>query len=143
MLVGYIAEIIIFSQALSESDRKTVNGYLNTKYNLGMSASNIPVNLTFNSFTIGANISYRQVVTITANVSTASKVTFRARNTIIPGCKNKLTSATSPFIATCTWKPSIRGSAVLTASAVPTAAGGTLVNATPITLTISNRSGAR
>ena len=143
MLVGDIAEIIIFSQALSESDRKTVNGYLNTKYNLGMSASNIPVNLTFNSFTIGANISYRQVVTITANVSTASKVTFRARNTIIPGCKNKLTSATSPFIATCTWKPSIRGSAVLTASAVPTAAGGTLVNATPITLTISNRSGAR
>jgi len=143
MLVGDIAEIIIFSQALSESDRKTVNGYLNTKYNLGMSASNIPVNLTFNSLTIGANVSYRTVVTITANVSTAAKVTFRARNTVIPGCKNKLTSATSPFIATCTWRPSIRGSAVVTASAVPTAAGGTLVNAAPITLAISNRSGAR
>jgi len=143
MLVGDIAEIIIFSQALSESDRKIVNGYLNTKYNLGMSASNIPVNLTFNSLTIGANVSYRKAVTVTANVSTAAKVTFKARNVIIPGCKNKLTSATSPFIATCTWRPSIRGSAVLTASAVPTAAGGTLVNATPITLAISNRSGAR
>ena len=143
MLVGDIAEIIIFSQALSESDRKTVNGYLNTKYNLGMSASNIPVNLTFDSLTIGANVSYRKVVTITANVSTAAKVTFKARNVVIPGCKNKLTSATSPFIATCTWRPSIRGSAVVTASAVPTAAGGTLVNAAPITLAISNRSGAR
>jgi hypothetical protein len=140
---GDIAEIIIFNQALSESDIKTVNGYLNTKYNLGISASNIPVNLTFDSLTIGANVSYRQVVTITANVSTAAKVTFKARNVVIPGCKNKLTSATSPFIATCTWRPSIRGSAVLTASAVPTTAGGTLVNAAPITLAISNRSGAR
>jgi hypothetical protein len=142
-LTGDIAEIIIFSQALSDADRKTVNGYLNTKYNLGMSTSNIPVNLTFNSLTIGANISYRQVVTITANVSTAAKVTFKARNVVIPGCKNKLTSATSPFIVTCTWRPSIRGSAVLTASAIPTAAGGTLVSATPITLAISNRTGAR
>jgi hypothetical protein len=143
MLVGDIAEIIIFSQALSESDRKTVNGYLNSKYNLGMSAENIPVNVTFNSFTIASNASFRNPVTITANVSTASKVTFKARNIIIPGCKNKLTSATSPFVATCSWRPSIRGSTVITASAIPVAAGGSSASATPITLTISNRAGVR
>ena len=143
MLVGDIAEIIIFSQALSESDRKTVNGYLNSKYNLGMSAENIPVNVTFNSFTIASNASFRNPVTITANVSTASKVTFKARNIIIPGCKNKITSATSPFVATCSWRPSIRGSTVITASAIPVAAGGSSASATPITLTISNRSGVR
>ena len=143
MLVGDIAEIIIFSQALSESDRKTVNGYLNSKYNLGMSAENIPVNVTFNSFTIASNASFRNPVTITANVSTASKVTFKARNIIIPGCKNKLTSATSPFVATCSWRPSVRGSTVITASAIPVAAGGSSASATPITLTISNRAGVR
>ena len=143
MLVGDIAEIIIFSQALSESDRKTVNGYLNSKYNLGMSAENIPVNVTFNSFTIASNASFRNPVTITANVSTASKVTFKARNIIIPGCKNKITSATSPFVATCSWRPSIRGSTVITASAIPVAAGGSSASATPITLTISNRAGVR
>jgi len=142
-LIGDIAEIIIFSQALSDADRKTVNGYLNTKYNLGMSADNIPVNLVFNSLTIGANAMYRKPVTITASVSAAAKVTFRARNMIIPGCKNKPTSASSPFVATCTWKPSVRGSTTVTATAVLASAGGTSTSATPITATISNRTSAR
>lgn len=143
-LIGDIAEIIIFSQVLSDADRKTVNGYLNTKYNLGMSAGNIPVaNAVFNSLTLGAGATYRQAVTITANVSVESRVTFRARNVIIPGCKNKLTSATSPFIATCSWKPSVRGTTSITATAVPTGAGISSAVATPVTLTVNNRSGAR
>ena len=142
-LIGDVAEIIIFSQALSDADRKTVNGYLNTKYNLGMLAANIPTSLTFSSLTIGANASYRKAVTITATVSAAAKVTFRARNVIIPGCKNRPTSASSPFIATCSWKPSVRGSAVVTASAVLSGAGGTSASATPVVATVSNRNGAR
>jgi hypothetical protein len=142
-LIGDIAELIIFDQAMSEADRKTVNGYLNTKYNLGMSAGNIPVNLIFNSLTLSGSASFRKTVTITANVSAAAKVTFRARNSIIPGCKNKATTGTSPnIVATCSWKPSTRGSVPITATAVPTGAGsGT--TATPITATVSNRTGAR
>jgi len=143
-LNGDIAEIIIFSQALSDADRKTVNGYLNTKYNLGMSAGNIPVNLIFNSLTLSGSASFRTAVTITANVSAAAKVTFRARNSIIPGCKNKATTGTSPnIVATCSWKPSTRGAVTITASAVPTAAGGSGTSATPITATVSNRTVAR
>ena len=142
-LTGDVAEIIIFSQALSDTDRKTVNGYLNTKYNLGMSAGNIPVNLVFNSLTIGANVSYRKPVTITATVSAAAKVTFRARNIIIPGCKNKATNASSPFVATCTWRPSVRGSTTVTATAALSGGGGTSTSATPVTASISNRTTTR
>ena len=142
-LIGDIAELIIFDQVMSEADRKTVNGYLNTKYNLGISSGNIPVSLVFNSLTIGANASYRTPVTITANVSAAAKVTFRARNMIIPGCKNKPTSASSPFVATCTWKPSIRGSTTVTATAVLSSAGGTSASATPVVATISKRTTSR
>jgi hypothetical protein len=143
-LIGDIAELIIFDQALSDTDRKTVNGYLNTKYNLGMSAGNIPVNLVFNSLTLSGSASYRKAVTITANVSTAAKVTFRARNIIIPGCKNKATTGSSPnIVATCSWRPSTRGSIQVSASAVPTAAGGSTTNATPITALVSNRTTSR
>jgi hypothetical protein len=142
-LIGDIAELIIFSQALSDADRKTVNGYLNTKYNLGVSADSIPVNLVFNSLTIGANASYRKPVTITATVSAAARVTFRARNAIIPGCKNKQTSASSPFVATCTWRPSVRGSTTVTATAVLSGGGGTSTSATPVTAVISNRTTTR
>ena len=143
-LNGDIAEIIIFSQALSDADRKTVNGYLNTKYNLGMSAGNIPVNLIFNSLTLSGSASFRKTVTITANVSAAAKVTFKARNSIIPGCKNKATTGSSPnIVATCSWKPSTRGSVTIAATAVPTAAGGNGTTATPITATVSNRTTSR
>ena len=98
----------------------------------------------FNSLTLGGSATFRQVVTITANVSVASKVTFRARNVIISGCKNKLTSGSSPnIIATCSWKPSMRGAVVITASAVPTGAGISSATATPVSVVVGNRTGSR
>jgi hypothetical protein len=143
-LIGDIAELIIFDQVMSEADRKTVNGYLNTKYNLGMSAGNIPVNLIFNSLALSGSASFRKAVTITANVSAAAKVTFKAKNVVIPGCKNKATTGSSPnIVATCSWKPSTRGSVSITATAVPAAAGGSATSATPITAAVSNRTTSR
>jgi hypothetical protein len=98
----------------------------------------------FNSFTLSGPASFRTVVTITANVTVASRVTFRARNVIIGGCKNKLTSGTAPnIVATCTWQPSTRGAVTLTATAAPTGAGISSATATPISVTVSNRSGSR
>ena len=98
----------------------------------------------FNSLTLGGSATFRQVVTITANVSVASKVTFRARNIIIAGCKNKLTTGSSPnIVATCSWKPSVRGAVVITATAVPTGAGISTATATPVSVVVGNRSGAR
>jgi hypothetical protein len=74
----------------------------------------------------------------------ASRVTFRARNVIIPGCKNKLTTGSSPNIgATCSWRPSTRGAVTLTATATPTGAGISSTTATPISIMVGNRSGGR
>jgi serralysin len=99
---------------------------------------------TFNSFALNGSATYRQVVTITANVSVASRVTFRAKNVIIAGCKNKLTSGSSPnIVATCSWRPSMRGAVVVTATAVPTGAGISSTSATPISVMVGNRSGVR
>jgi hypothetical protein len=99
---------------------------------------------SFNSLALGGAATFRQLVTITANVSVASRVTFRARNIIISGCKNRLTSGSSPnIVATCNWRPSMRGAVVITASAVPTGAGISSATATPVSVVVGNRSGAR
>ena len=104
----------------------------------------LEVTSAFNSLTLSGAANYRQPVTITANVSTSSRVTFRAKNVIIPGCKNKLTSGTSPnIIATCSWKPSVRGSVVISASSTPLNVGTSGATATPVSVNVVNRSGSR
>ncbi len=99
---------------------------------------------SFNSFSLSGTPAYRTVATITANVSVAARVTFRAKNVIISGCKNKLaTGSGSSFSATCSWKPSTRGAVVLTATAAPTGAGISSSTATPLSVMVGNRSGGR
>jgi hypothetical protein len=99
---------------------------------------------SFNSFALSGSATYRTVVTITANVSVASRVTFRAKNVIIAGCKNKLTSGSSPnIVATCSWRPSNRGAVTLTATASPTGAGISSTSAAPISVMVGNRVGVR
>jgi len=99
---------------------------------------------SFNSFSVSGTPSYRTVVTITANVSVAAKVTFRAKNVIIAGCKNKTASGSgSSFAATCSWRPSARGAVTLTATAVPTSGSISSSTATPLNVLVGNRSGGR
>ena len=99
---------------------------------------------SFNSFSLSSTPAYRTVVTITANVSVAAKVTFRAKNVIISGCKNKIaTGSGSSFSVTCTWRPSTRGAVTLTATAAPTGAGISSATATPLSVMVGNRSGGR
>lgn len=99
---------------------------------------------SFNSFSLSGALTYRGVVTITANVSVASKVTFRAKNVIIPGCKNKTaTGSGSSFSATCTWRPSVRGAVRITATAVPISGSISSSTATPLNVMVGNRSGGR
>ena len=99
---------------------------------------------SFNSLALGGSATFRQVVSITANVSVPSRITFRAKNVIISGCKNRLTSGSSPnIVATCSWRPSMRGAVVITASAVPTGAGISSATATPVSVVVGNRVGAR
>lgn len=102
---------------------------------------------SFNTFALAGSLTtatYRSAVLINASVSVQSKITFRAANIIISGCKGKLaTGSGSTFSASCSWKPSTRGTVVITATAVPTngAISGTTAN--PINVTILNRSANR
>lgn len=112
-----------------------------------ISVTDVVETSSFNSLALTGNATtatYRQAVTITANVTVASKVTFRAKNVIISGCKNKLTSGSSPnIIATCSWKPSTRGNVRITATAAPTTAGISGATATPVNVNVVNRGGSR
>jgi hypothetical protein len=102
---------------------------------------------SFNSLTLAGSATtatYRTVIVITANITVASKVTFRINGKILPGCKNKSTSGSSPnIVATCTWKPSNRGIVSLTAAATPTGAGISSAASTPLSIMVGNRSGSR
>jgi hypothetical protein len=102
---------------------------------------------SFNSLTLAGSATtatYRTVVVITANITVASKVTFRVNGKILPGCKNKSTTGSSPnIVATCSWKPSNRGIVSLTATAAPTGAGISSATATPVSIMVGNRTGSR
>ena len=99
---------------------------------------------TFTSLSIAGAATYRSAVTITAVVSSSSKVTFRARSIIIPGCKNKIaTGSGSTFTATCSWRPSTRGDSRITASSTPINPTISGAVATPVSVVVGNRSGSR
>ena len=97
---------------------------------------------SFNSLGLSGGVTsavYRTSTTISGEVSVAAKVTFRAGGVVIPGCKNKSTSGSAPFIASCTWKPSKRGSYSITATATPISNSYTASTATPLRVMVSNR----
>jgi len=101
----------------------------------------------FNSLTLAGSVTtvtFRSSIVITANVTVAARVTFRVNGKILPGCKNKLaTGSSSSFVTTCSWKPSNRGPATLSATATPTGAGISGATATPISIMVDRRTGPR
>ena len=102
---------------------------------------------SFNSLALAGSATtanFRTAVVITANVTVAAKVTFRVNGKILPRCKNKLaTGSGSSFSVTCTWRPSNRGQVNLTAAATPTGAGISSTTATPVSIMVGQRVGAR
>ena len=101
----------------------------------------------FNSLSLAGSATaatYRTVVVITANVTVASRVTFRVNGKVLPGCKNRLASgSSSSFSATCNWRPSNRGTVSLTAAATPTGAGISSTTSNPVSIMVGKRVGAR
>ncbi len=102
---------------------------------------------SFNSLALAGSATtatFRTVVVITANVSVAARVTFRVNGKILPGCKNKLANgSSSSFSATCSWRPSNRGTVALTAAAIPTGAGISSTTSNPISIMVERRTGSR
>jgi hypothetical protein len=147
---GDIAELIVFSQALSTSDLITVNGYLNNKYSLNIASGNLPIPATaptFNSFALAGSVltaTYRSVITVNINVSQSSKVTFLANGKTIAGCKNKATTGSgSSHAVSCSWRPTNRGSITLSAVAVGTAGGLSGTPSRTLSIAVNNRAGRR
>jgi len=101
----------------------------------------------FNSLALAGSATtatFRSSVVITANISVSSKVTFTVNGKVLPGCKAKSTTGSgSSNSVTCNWKPSNRGTVSLSASAAPTGAGITGATATPLSITVGRRVGAR
>jgi hypothetical protein len=102
---------------------------------------------SFNSLALAGSATtatYRTAVVITANVTVASRVTFRVNGKVLPGCKNKLaTGSGSSFSVNCTWRPSNRGQVNLTAAATPTGAGISSATANALSIRVGNRTGSR
>lgn len=101
---------------------------------------------SFSVFSLPGSVrvaTYQSVITITATVEYASKITFRYANKRIPGCISKATPTSAPFTVTCNWKPARRGTFALTATAVPIAGGIATGIATPINVAITGRSTRR
>lgn len=102
---------------------------------------------SFNSLALAGSVTtatFRSAILITANVSVASRVTFTINGRVLPGCKSKATSGSSPnIVATCSWKPSSHGSVLLSATATPVSAGISGATASPSRLTVLRRTGTR
>jgi hypothetical protein len=102
---------------------------------------------SFNSLALAGSATtatYRTAVVLTANVTVASRVTFRVNGKVLPGCKNKLaTGSGSSFSVSCTWRPSNRGQVNLTAAATPTGAGISSATSNALSIRVGNRTGSR
>ena len=102
---------------------------------------------SFNSRALASSATtatFRTAVVITANITVASRVTFRANGKKLPGCINKLASGSgSSFSATCNWKPSRRGVLSITAVATPTGAGISSATSNLVNVLVANRVGSR
>jgi hypothetical protein len=106
--------------------------------------SSTPVEFTMR-LTSGSNVVvYRTNATIEALVPRAGRVSFFQGGKPIAGCTRKVTSGSSPnIVATCTWKPSTRGSTYLSALYTPTNVNFSSARIDNFPVVIGNRSTRR
>jgi hypothetical protein len=119
----------------------TKNGATSAALNSSMVL--LTVNSINQSPTIALNpgvLTFRQSKDLSATVSVAGKVTFKANGKVIPGCLKK--AALAGATVTCSYTPSIRGSVTITAAFDPT--DNSYIGATTsINSVVSGRSGLR
>jgi hypothetical protein len=124
---------------------KAVDGASNAGYEtVTVTVTDVVDTSSFTAFSIAAAPVYRTVVQVSATISVPAKVTFKVNNVRIPGCIGLRTSGTSPnIVATCNWKPSRRGTSVITAVATPTTAGIAPTTSTLLQMNVAGRTGTR
>lgn len=92
------------------------------------------------SIAIGA-LYFRTVKSISATPTVNGKITFKANNVVIPGCKNL--NALSNSSVSCNYKPNTRGFVTLSATLIPADSGYLSTTVTSANVFINQRSGAR
>lgn len=87
---------------------------------------------------------FRTTTTINVNVVLPSKITFSANGKRIAGCIKIPTSGVSPnIVATCSWKPSTRGSVKLSATSFPNNQSFASGSSSTVNIVVSNRTGTK
>jgi len=86
------------------------------------------------------NLQFGSTINIVASTNVAGKVTFRLNGRAIKSCKSKSTVSLS---VTCAWRPSVHGTATLSALFNPTSNLYTNVTSTPARVTVVRRTGTR
>jgi len=92
------------------------------------------------SLTAG-DLNFRTAKSISATPTVAGKLTFKANNRIIPGCKNLTASAN--IARSCSYKPNTRGDVSITVTLVPTDSGFASSTTRTATYFVYKRSGSR
>jgi hypothetical protein len=86
-------------------------------------------------------LTFRTIKAISATPTVAGKLTFRANNVIIPGCKNL--TALANTAKSCNYRPNSRGYVTITVTLVPTDTGYSNSSTTSDKLFVYQRSGSR
>ncbi len=72
---------------------------------------------------------------IVATASTAGTVAFSAAGAVVKGCEAVATTTVTPFVAKCSWVPTVAGATVLSGTLTPTdATSFTSVTSAPVTV---------
>jgi hypothetical protein len=123
---------------------RAVDGSANAStQNILVTVTDVNENSSFLAFSITGTPTYRTTIQITATINISAKVSFKVEGKRIPGCISVATATTSPFVATCNWRPSRRGALTITAAATPVDAGYSASTATPLKVLVSTRSTKR
>lgn len=87
------------------------------------------------------NLTFRTAKTISATPTVAGRLTFRANNVIIPGCKNL--SANANVVRTCSYRPNSRGYITISVTLNPTDSGYSANTTSTARYFVYQRSGQR
>jgi hypothetical protein len=87
------------------------------------------------------DFNFRTAKSISATPTAAGRLTFRANNVVIPGCKNLNASANSA--RSCSYRPNTRGDVFITVTLVPTDAGFSSSTTRSATFFVFKRTGPR
>lgn len=112
------------------------------------SVSNLSTKTSNSSVSLGLDPSsatavFRSLTTVKATVTAAGKVSFYHNGKIVVACRNVPTTVTSPFYATCSWKPSVQQYVLLKASYKSTTDGFMDSVSPELRIYVTRRSGLR